>query len=91
MNSPEQILSILNSVRTKPAWPSAVEVPGLNSFDGHHQGEKQRLFEDLHSRGLLEMVPGPSGRRTGLGYRVTPKGESERKLLSRHPAIAKKL
>jgi len=90
MTSPEQILSILNAVRIKPKWPSAVEVPGLNKFDGHDQGEKQRIFEDLHVRGLLEMVPGPKGRRTGLGYRVTPKGESERKLLSTHPAIAKK-
>jgi hypothetical protein len=89
MNSPEQILAVLNAVRTKPAWPSAVEIPGLNKFDGGHQSVKQRLFDDLHTRGLLEMVPGAKGRRTGLGYVVTPKGESERKLLLTHPAIAK--
>jgi hypothetical protein len=90
MNTPEQILAVLNFVRTKPAWPSAVEVPGLNKFDAHHQGVKQRLFEDLHSRGLIEMVPPPNGRRTGPGYRVTLKGESERKLLLTMPG-AKKL
>jgi hypothetical protein len=90
MNTPEQILAVLNAVRTKPAWPSTIEIPGLNKFDAHDQSVKQRLFEDLHVRGLLEMVPGAKSRRTGLGYVVTPKGLSELKLLSQHPAIAKK-
>jgi hypothetical protein len=87
MTSPEQILSILNSVRTKPKWPSAIDVPGLNKFDGHDQGVKQKIIQDMHSRGLLEMVSGLPGRRTGLGYRVTPKGLSELKLLSQHPGV----
>jgi hypothetical protein len=87
-DTPEQIFAILQAVRTKPAWPSA-EVPGLDSFNGQHQAEKLRLFEDLHSRGLLQFVPGPNGKRTGLGYQLTPKGAAERDLLQRRLGVKK--
>jgi hypothetical protein len=90
MHTPEQILSILNSVRTTPKWPSAVEVPGLSSFDPTHVAEKQRIFDRMHASGLIEMLPGLKGRRTSQGYIATPKGISESQLLQNHPSIAKK-
>jgi hypothetical protein len=62
--TPEQIFAILKAVRTKPAWPSAVEVPVLDSFNGHHQADKLKLFEELHAKGFLTRVPGATGVRT---------------------------
>jgi hypothetical protein len=87
MNTPDQIFAVLKAVKTKPKWPSAVEVPGLNSFNGQHQAEKLKLFEELHTQGLLTRVPGATGVRTGLGFGITEKGLSELKLLSRHPGV----
>ena len=89
MVSPQQIHQVLSSCLTKPKFPAQVDIDGMNPYDTVHQGDKQKLFRELHAKGLLQFVPGPSGRRTLLGYLITPKGEAERKLLSKHPAIAK--
>jgi hypothetical protein len=61
MHTPEQILEILNAVRTKPKWPSQVSIPGLSDFDPTHQAEKLKLFEKLHVQGFLTRVR-PTGR-----------------------------
>jgi hypothetical protein len=55
MHTPEQILAVLAAWK-EPRFPSQVEVVGLNSFNGEHQALKQRLFEDLHSQGFLQLV-----------------------------------
>jgi hypothetical protein len=62
-------------------------VVGLDSFNGEHQAQKQKLFEDVHKRGLLQFVPGPSGKRTGLGYKITPLGQAELNLLRRQLGV----
>jgi hypothetical protein len=87
MNSPDQILAVLNSCRTKPKFPAQVDVEGWDPFNPVHQGDKQKLFAELHSQGLLQTVRDPSGRRTPLGYQTTPKGQAELNLLRKHPAL----
>ena len=89
MNTPEQILAVLAACRTKPKFPAQVDVDGLDAYNPIHQSDKQKLFEELHSKGLLQSVPGPSGRRTPLGYLITPKGQAELDSLRKNPAIAK--
>jgi hypothetical protein len=83
MRPPQQIHDLLAACRTKPRFPSQVQVSELDSFNAHHQAGKQQLFEKLHSKGLLSFVPGQNGRRTGLGYQTTPKGLAELDLLRR--------
>jgi hypothetical protein len=77
MNTPDQIFAVLKACRTKPKFPAQVDVDGLDAYNPTHQSDKQKLFEELHSQGLLQFVPGPSGRRTPLGYLITPKGQAE--------------
>ena len=86
--TPKQILDVLLSCKEKPKFPSQVEVSEHNLFDPIHQQKKQQLFEELHSRGLLQHVRDPKGRRTPQGYAVTPAGLAEISLLQKHPAIA---
>jgi hypothetical protein len=90
MNSPQQIHQVLAACRTKPKFPAHVSVEGMDAYNPTHQSDKAKLFETLHSQGLLQFVPGPSGRRTPLGYLITPKGQAELDSLRKHPAIAKK-
>jgi hypothetical protein len=90
MNTPQQIHTVLSACRTKPKFPAQVDVEGWDPYNPVHQGNKQGLFAELHSGGLLQSVRDPSGRRTPLGYLITPKGQAELKLLSKHPALAKK-
>jgi hypothetical protein len=89
MNTPQQILAVLAGCRTKPKFPAQVDVAGHDAYNPVHQGDKQKLFDKLHSQGLLQVVPGTSGRRTPLGYLITPKGQAELDSLRKHQAIAK--
>jgi hypothetical protein len=89
MTSPDQIFAILKSCRTKPKFPTQVDVDGMDAYNPVHQSDKQKLFEKLHAQGLLQFVPGPKGRRTPEGYLITPKGQAELDSLRKHPAIAK--
>jgi hypothetical protein len=91
MNTPEQIFTVLKACRTKPKFPAQVDVDGLDAYNPTHQSDKQKLFEELHSKGLLQVLPGPSGRRTPLGYLISPKGQAELDSLRNHPGVAKKL
>ena len=81
-NTPEQILAVLAACQAEPQFPSQVEVVGLDSFNDTDQQQKQAIFDDLHSRGLLQLVHA-SGPRTPLGWIITPKGAAERDLLRR--------
>jgi hypothetical protein len=89
MTSPDQIFAILKSCRTKPKFPTQVDVDGMDAYNPVHQSDKVKLFQELHSQGLLQFVPGPKGRRTPEGYLITPKGQAELDSLRKHPAIAK--
>jgi hypothetical protein len=89
MNTPDQIFAVLKACGTKPKFPAQVDVVGHDPFNPVHQSDKQKLFDKLHSRGLLQFVPGPSGRRTPLGYLITPRGQAELDSLRKNPAIAK--
>jgi len=89
MNTPDQIFAVLKACLTKPKFPAQVDVNGHDPYNPVHQGDKQKLFEQLHVQGLLQFVPGPSGRRTPLGYLITPKGQAELDSLRKNPALAK--
>jgi hypothetical protein len=60
MRSPEQVFAVLNAVKTKPVWPSAVvEIPGLNPTTRTINGQS------VHAKragGIepAEKTPGPS-------------------------------
>jgi hypothetical protein len=90
MHTVEQIHAALKAVQDKPKWPSQCSIPGLSDFDPTHQAEKLKLFEEMATKGFLTRVPGKTGVRTGLGFLISEKGQAEIRLLSRHPAIAKK-
>jgi hypothetical protein len=50
MNTPDQIFAVLKACRTKPKFPAHVDVDGLDPYNPIHQSDKQKLFEQLHSR-----------------------------------------
>lgn len=90
MFSPKQILDVLKACSgDKPKFPSQIEVSEMNLFSPIDQQQKQSLFTELHTRGLLQIVRDPS-KRTPRGWSVTDAGRAEISLLQRHPALTGK-
>jgi hypothetical protein len=82
MIDPQQMFDVLTSCSREPCFPSQAEVSGFDSFNHFHQSEKQPLFDDLHTRGSLQLAH-MKRRRTPASWMLTPKGRAELDLLSR--------
>jgi hypothetical protein len=50
----------------EPRFPSQINMHGLDSFNPTDQTEKQSIFDQLHSRGLLQLVHTKGGRACGM-------------------------